>query len=631
MRDGEQVPSGDKLRFHQSLLRKQSLITTAILVLGLLVIAGFYNFSTMRYFREQTEIQAKNVLRQTQASLEDKITQFQNLIGLMYLNPDLQNLLFNEYYYDVPALVASRQITTFFAPVDNQLGDLFTDVTGIAIYTTNPTLRMLPGQLEPIVNVSGETWYTTMEQESVDRTVWMLTQGADGGLQLSAVHRLRNLRISSFSANFLGYIKLDFALDRFFQNVLISAEDGSDLFLVTGADQRAIAGSRLLDGETLISQLFENGSVEQGKEAAPTELSEIAGLQRRTLRMEGSPFVAWGIPVKGTQWTCWYAVSEQAMMDALRRVNLPVLLVLIGMTGAMVAAALFTTSRWTRRIGRLAQAMEALEGGAFTVRVQDRGDDEIGFLSDGFNNMATRLGELVKREYLARMRQREYDLSALQAQLHPHFLYNTLASISWLGMQGGMPEIPAISNALARFYRLSLSKGKHFIRVDDEVKQVAAYLEIMGIRYKDKIVTEFLVSEDVAGTWTLKLILQPFVENAILHGLSAQKSRIHITVAAEREEDMLVFTVADDGVGIPEERMPQILAKNTGATLDAADMVEDDTRTASAEGGYGIVNVDERIQTYFGDPYGLTISSTVGLGTVVTIRVPLLHASPKES
>jgi len=593
-------------QFHKNLLRSLTLTTAAILLTGIFIIVGFYSRSTLLYFREQTENQAQNVLRQAQASLEDKTGQFHNLIVLLYLNPDLQTLLFNEYYYDVPALVASRQITTYFAPVDNQLNGVFTDVSNISIYTTNNTLRAIPGELEPISSVLNTEWYQAIEKNPIDGTMWTITKNEAGETMLSAIHRLRNLRISSFSANFLGYIKLDFIPERFFSNVLLSAENGSDWLLVTGPDNKALSTSHKQDADKLAALLF----------AAPLNTESIPDntlpIERRTLRIDDIPYVVWGSPVAGTDWICWYGVSEQSMLEAMNRVNLPVLLVLIVMTAAMALASWYAASRLTGRIGRLAHAMERLESGEFSVRVQDHGKDEIGMLSNGFNIMADRLGELVKREYLARMQQREYDLSALQAQLHPHFLYNTLASISWLGMQAGVKEIPAITNALARFYRLSLSKGKNFISVGDEVKQVQAYLNIMSIRYKDKITAEYVVPEELTETWTLKLILQPFVENAILHGLTAQKKHIHITVAAERDEDTLVFTVADDGIGIPAEQMPVI-------------------KDGLSESGYGIVNVGKRIRTYFGDQYGLDIMSTSGEGTVVTIKTPIMDTEPMES
>lgn len=585
----------------RSLFRKQVLATGLILLIGVLVIASVYNLSTVRYFREQTEGQARSVIRQTRAALEDKITRFDNLIGILYLNPDLQNLLFNEYYYDVPALVASRQIATYLAPVSSQFSDLFGDVERITVYTTNKTLRMLPGELEPLANAADAAWLAEMEKDSVDRTRWMLTKDDAGTVSLSAIRRLRNLRVSSFSANFLGYLKLDFSLELFFSSVLITAEGGSDWLLLTDEASTALAASQGINAAELSTQLHAG--------VDPATAVDGVAQQRQTLRVDNTPYVAWGTPVGGTSWICWYAISEQAMMDAMNRVNLPVLVVLFGMTFAMGTASWFATSRLTRRIERLAGAMAQLEEGVFDVRVTDHGKDEIGVLSDGFNDMASRLGELVRREYLDRMRQRESDLNALQAQLHPHFLYNTLASVSWLGMQADRPEIPAISNALARFYRLSLSKGKNFIHVADEIKQAQAYLEIMGIRYRDKIRVTYDVPDTVAAFWTLKLILQPFVENAILHGMSSRPNGIHITVSAHSEDAALVLCVTDDGVGVKPEILSTLLEEGE-------------------ESGYGIANVHSRIRTYFGESYGVAISSRPGAGTSVTLRIPLLRTAP---
>lgn len=579
------------------MLRNQALIFVAIIIVGVLVISVLYNTVTLKYYRSQTTNLAGAVLRQTEAALEDKVEQYRHIIELMYLNPNLQKLLFNEYYYDVPRAVARKEILTYLAPFNRNLNDVFTEISGITLYVSNKTLGEEPGAIVALDSAEGQPWLVAANTEKKDRCIWMVTADGDGQKVISAVHPLRNLRISTFPGNFLGYLKMDFNMDQFFQNVLKATDASSEWMLITGADGNAVASTLDADREKLAA-----------KGAANHNASKWS-----TVSLAGRNYLVSGSSVNGTDWTIWYAVSEVSLSQAgFRQVNLPVLLLTLAMTAAMAAAAWFAASRLARRIGRLAGAMQNLEQGRFDVRVEDPGQDEVAFLAAGFNDMAARLDEHVRREYLDRMQQKEYDMQALQAQLHPHFLYNSLASISWLGMQSGSEDIPAISNALARFYRLSLSRGKNIILVSDEADQARAYLDVMMIRYRGRINVLFKISKDVTDTWTLKLILQPFVENALLHGLHVLKDHINLVISAELDGGALVWKVIDDGVGMSTEQLP-------------------DLNGDEASSGYGIANVHKRIRMYFGEEYGVTIFSEEGIGTAVMIRMPLMEKKPEEA
>lgn len=576
------------------MLRNQALVYIAIILTGVLTISVLYNTASIRFYRGQTTDMAGSVLRQGEATLEDKTEQFTHILELVYLNPKLQDLLLDEYYSEVPRLIAQTEIETYLAPMDQKLSDLLTEVSNTTFYVSNKTLGSVPGSIEQLDDARDEPWFKLAEQQKNDRMLWVVTAGKNGERLLSAVHPLRNLRISAFSGNFLGYVKMDFDIDQFFQNVLKAKDASSEWMLVTDADGQALAS-------TLDHSLQEKAAALTGAKQADW----------RTVKLNGRNFLLSGTGVSGTTWTFWYAVSEVTLSQAgFRQVNLPVLLLTIAMTAAMAAAAWFTASRLARRIGRLAGAMGSLEQGMFDIRVEDRGGDEVAFLASGFNTMATRLDEHVRREYRDRMQQKEYDLQALQAQLHPHFLYNSLASISWLGVQSGSEDIPAISNALSRFYRLSLSRGRNIILVSDEADQARAYLDVMAIRYRGRINTLFKVSGEITDTWTLKLVLQPFVENAILHGLHVLKDHINLIVSAERDGDALVWKVIDDGVGMPAGQIPDL--EDSGAS----------------PAGYGIANVHRRIRMYFGEEYGVKIASDEGIGTAVMIRMPLMREKP---
>jgi two-component system, sensor histidine kinase YesM len=197
-------------------------------------------------------------------------------------------------------------------------------------------------------------------------------------------------------------------------------------------------------------------------------------------------------------------------------------------------------------------------------------------------------------------------LKALQAQINPHFLYNTLASISWLGMRNNEKEITKMSNALAKFYKVSLSKGRNIITVKDEIEHVKAYIDIQDIRYKNKLSIIYSIDEELLETFTIKLILQPFIENAIMHGMWKEKEKINMHLIVKKFEDNVIWQVIDDGIGISRGRQQELMVN-----------------TEHVASGYGVINVDQRIKIFYGDQYGVTIFSREGIGTVITIVTPL--------
>jgi two-component system sensor histidine kinase YesM len=271
-----------------------------------------------------------------------------------------------------------------------------------------------------------------------------------------------------------------------------------------------------------------------------------------------------------------------------------------------IAISWLLASVFTRKIRELSHSMEKIQTGQFDVYIAYPGNDEIGHLINGFNVMARKLKELVEEVFTIKIKEKEWELKALQAQINPHFLYNTLASISMLGMRAGGEDITLMSNSLAKFYKIALSKGSSIIKAKDEVEHVKAYMDIQGIRFKYKIKMVYNVDESVLEAKTLKLMLQPFIENSIGHGLWKDKKSITVILTVKREEDQIIWKITDDGVGISKASLEAILHSD-----------EDSAQ------GYGIVNVDQRIKLYFGDRYGVSIFSRPGIGTTVTINTPV--------
>lgn len=257
---------------------------------------------------------------------------------------------------------------------------------------------------------------------------------------------------------------------------------------------------------------------------------------------------------------------------------------------------------------QIRKSMKHLENENFDVSIEVKGNDEIALLGKSFNKMSKRLGELINEVYAVQIKQKESELKALQAQISPHFLYNTLDTIYWMCRMEKAFESSILVQALSRLFRLSLNSGNEFTTVKNETDHLSFYMTIQQKRFEGMIDFNMHVSGDVLPCRVVKLILQPLVENAIFHGIEKKGSRGTITITIGAEEGNLIYRIADDGAGAEENELNALLEK-----------VEDGNR------GFGIKNVNDRIHLYFGNEYGIHFHSSPGNGTVVTVKQPLLY------
>jgi len=290
----------------------------------------------------------------------------------------------------------------------------------------------------------------------------------------------------------------------------------------------------------------------------------------------------------------------------------------LGFLAATVVASIFLSSRISKPIKKLQKSMRAVENGNFDIQVDITSEDEIGELSKDFNIMISKIKELIRQNTIQQELKRKSELKALQAQINPHFLYNTLDSIIWMAESKNEEDVITMVSALAKLFRLSISKGREIITIGEEVEQVTHYLVIQKMRYKDKLDYSIEVDPDIFSCKTVKIILQPLVENAIYHGIKNMATRGRIVISGGRTGTGIELVVADNGVGMDKDMFPFV----------AADGLSFPSNEGENEGakdpryGLGILNVDERIKLYFGKEYGLKFVSSEDQGTRVTIKLP---------
>lgn len=262
-----------------------------------------------------------------------------------------------------------------------------------------------------------------------------------------------------------------------------------------------------------------------------------------------------------------------------------------------------------RPIVDMMEPMKAASKGDFSFTLSVNSQDEIGQLRLGYNAMTSRIKSLIVDVYQAQLLQKESEFRALQAQINPHFLYNTLETINWMAKLNKMDDISNMVVAISSLMRISINNKRCIITVGEELHYVADYLYIQHVRYKDRLKTLIDVDPSLYGLTIPKLLLQPLVENAVIHGIEKKKSGGFIEVTGRRDANLLIFSVKDNGAGIPEEKLAHILEEKEN---------QDQGHTS-----LGLITVHRRIQFLFGSEYGLQIDSKPGSGTTVWVRLPM--------
>ena len=304
-----------------------------------------------------------------------------------------------------------------------------------------------------------------------------------------------------------------------------------------------------------------------------------------------------------TGWTVWLYQPVGLAGEAMRPIGVMAGVTILICIFAAVLAYFITSGMVSSRIERLTHFMQEVQEGSMDMQMESDDRDEIGMLYRGFGSMMKRIRTLINEVYLSKITQKEAELKALQAQINPHFLYNTLSLINWKALAAGEEDISRMTLALSTFYRTALNRGRNVLQVEPELSNTRAYLEIQSMLHDGDFDYEIEAQTEILQCESLNLILQPLVENAIHHGIEEKTDgRGKITVRGWKEDNCVWFMVEDNGVGMEQEVADKIL------TMESK--------------GYGVRNVDERIRLCYGEKYAMKVESVVGKGTKMTIHFP---------
>ena len=338
------------------------------------------------------------------------------------------------------------------------------------------------------------------------------------------------------------------------------------------------------------------------------ESYQRTGVNTDTVKISGTSYFIANQHSGYSGWRVVGVIPESEFSDSIRPIYHALSLCIIVCLVLVVLVSIGVSDTVTRPISKLSRLMEKAEEGDFSVRFDAMHRDEIGVLGGSFNHMLEHIGELIHELYEEKQIRLEAQLKSLQEQIKPHFLYNTLDTISWMARAQNAMDVVRLVDALTNMFRVGLSSGRDYITLREEKNHVTNYLYIQKVRYQDRLRYSIEITDEYDGLVVPKLILQPLVENAIYHGVKMKRSGGQIRITAQTEEEMLLLHVWDDGAGISPERLEEL---------------RQNMPKEEKTGGFGLSYIAERIGLTYGAPYGVQIDSQEGIFTQVTVCLPI--------
>ncbi len=409
----------------------------------------------------------------------------------------------------------------------------------------------------------------------------------------------RKITSSDDYIKIIGYLRIDF-LEQTINQILHNANsiDGSFTY-IRNSDDRIISTT---DQELLKKYHLSLAHLEALQNVKEWTLKIIA---------DEDVYVRTTV-IPNTDWTIITIIPRDAIFADIKRLNHLMLIFMMILGTIVYGMSFFIAISLSKRLKRLSGKMNNISNENLVHYTMDMDSkDEIGYLARSYNFMIDRIISLIEQQYESGKELKNAELRVLQAQINPHFLYNTLDMINWMSYENKGKEIRYIVRLLSAFYKLSLSKGKSIITLKEELEHVSLYMQIQNVRFKDSIRFETICDKELMKYSIPKITLQPIVENAILHGIMAKaekKGQIKIT-CSKKDKDIYI-SVEDDGIGMNESVIEKI-------------MFQDDQ--PFSENGFGLKNIHNRLMLYYGADYGLTITSKEGIGTVIQVKISTEH------
>jgi two-component system sensor histidine kinase YesM len=579
------------------------LLLSILLVLGATVIASgaLFYFSSAAAIERRTLSLTDNTVDQMTKNIDLYVSEIERLSLTMFGDATVQRILRAS---DPSASERRRQqdvddityrMLTLAASWQSVHGMYIFANDGALFYFTRGTLP------QPNYPIASEPWYAKMRQQAAPAALLWPTGVETAAPQhdqqvFSHIRLIKNIS----TGKKIGYLKIDVNIAVMREILALSDTTAHSAQALLVADD----GHVIYDSaENLTGQRIDDLSLAGGNHA------------QGHLAWRGSAYLYAAQRSPYTHWTTWVLIPVESITGEARQTGLVVLLLCIGAVLVIGAILYAVTQRVTRPLRLMARTMARVEQGELAVRAPvPPGLDEVGRLSRGFNTMLDSLERLITQVYEAQLREKDAQLLALQTQINPHFLFNTLNSMRALGRKQQADAAATLAESLAELFRYSMSNWNEPVPLREELAHVANYVTIQRARFGDRFTFDCDVPAVLLSAPVVKLSLQPLVENAITHGLNRRREGLSIVVRACFKESALQIDVIDNGYGIDGPTLARIERTLTYSSAKA--------QLPTADVGIGIINIDRRIKLLFGEQYGVFIHVARDIGTTVSLQLP---------
>lgn len=455
--------------------------------------------------------------------------------------------------------------------------------SNIVIYIKDsyPVANIRSSRYRPLTEAYGSLWYKSL-RENNGRPLWVLME--EGEKESAGVAIARELWNPEDYSETVGILTIRME-QRNLESMLENSYAGQAMYLET------------TDGILLASNL-----PEEELPRLPLSMRQVDEQAFQNITLNGESCYVRSCLFDRSNLYLVSVIPRQAIRRGANMLNGNMGLLFLGVCLLMVVVMGTVTKSITGRLKLLKEQMIQIQGGNICKMEKGSSGDEIGQLIGNYNVMVDRVEELLQEQYTLGQKKVEAELKALQSQINPHFLYNTLDMINWMSQKKESENIRSVVQAMSRFYRLTLSKGRDIVPIRDEIELCEAYMEIQKRRYKGRICYEVEADEDILDCLIPKITLQPFLENAIIHGINEKADgRGRVILTGWMEDGRITLSVTDDGEG----------------------MTEEDKQKRHQGSHYGLSNIEHRLKLFFGEQIPVQIESSPGIGTCVIINIPV--------
>lgn len=575
-------------------LRNKILISfLLIIVTSILISASLFFWKTSEILTEQAVEGSHKSVSQAAEFINYKLTNAKNVSSLIYLDEEIPILL--------KKMKEGKNSYDSYETYNSVIRRLNTISMGHDVHFTRIYVKDLPfkgsnsQKLLDESDISSEEWYQDVLGGN-GSIVWIPTYKYDYRYPIEEKKVISIARSINYNkpGNPVGVAIVDI-LENTISQILeqVNATKNGKVYLID-EDGKIISSLDKANLGKSINPMIEKGNV----------LGEDSKKDLNLLNMDQS--IIYEKHVKKSSWKVVAILPIKEIMKEQVKLLQFMMLILLLIIAFTVFAAFKIADNITKRVKVLADNMERIKDDDWDIVLDINSSDEIGDLQRSFAYMVENMQILISEKYQSEIDIKSAELRALQSQINPHFLYNILDMINWYALKYGVTDISYIVARLAKFFRLSLSKGREMVTIRDEIEHIQLYLDIQQKRFDNSVSVIQNIDENILDYYTLKLILQPLIENAYLHGiLEKEEKKGVIIINAYESGDVIIIEIIDDGVGISKKELESLLDKEK-------------------QTGYGVKNVHERLQLKYGKEFGLSYESVEDQGTKAIVIIPII-------